>query len=84
MNSRHYCAARLTPPATLRAVIFDAMEDSKKWQVKEGALALLSSLARVAPAQARRHGTHQQQQQQQQQQWDAPAATAWPHVASSC
>jgi hypothetical protein len=33
------------------AVIFDAMEDSKKWQVKEGALLLLASLARAAPAQ---------------------------------
>lgn len=33
------------------AVIFDAMEDSKKWQVKEGALKLLAELAKTAPAQ---------------------------------
>lgn len=33
------------------AVIFDAMEDSKKWQVKEGALKLLADLAKSAPAQ---------------------------------
>lgn len=39
------------PPLRTHAVIFDAMEDSKKWQVKEGALKLLAALARTAPAQ---------------------------------
>lgn len=33
------------------AVIFDAMEDSKKWQVKEGALRLLAALSKTAPSQ---------------------------------
>lgn len=32
-------------------MIFDAMEDSRKWQVKEGALRLLADLAATAPAQ---------------------------------
>lgn len=34
-----------------RSVIFDAMEDSKKWQIKEGGLRLLAALAKTAPAQ---------------------------------
>jgi hypothetical protein len=32
-------------------VIFGGMEDSKKWQIKEGALRLLVTLAKTAPAQ---------------------------------
>lgn len=32
-------------------MLFDAMEDSKKWQIKEGALKLLAALAKTAPAQ---------------------------------
>lgn len=32
-------------------VVFDSMSDSKKWQVKEGALKLLSALAESAPLQ---------------------------------
>lgn len=42
------CCAVLPAPA---AVIFVAMEDSKKWQVKEGALRLLVTLAQTAPTQ---------------------------------
>jgi hypothetical protein len=41
-------------PATCclcRPVIFDACEESKKWQTKEGALKLLAALAAAAPAQ---------------------------------
>ena len=33
------------------AVIFDACEESKKWQTKEGGLKLLSALAQGAPSQ---------------------------------
>lgn len=35
----------------LLVVIFDAMDDAKKWQIKEGSLRLLAALAKTAPAQ---------------------------------
>lgn len=53
--SRHHCLRRLCVCACvslcLSSVIFGGMEDSRKWQIKEGALRLLVTLAKTAPAQ---------------------------------
>uniref|UniRef100_A0A383W2Z9 Elongation factor 3 n=1 Tax=Tetradesmus obliquus TaxID=3088 RepID=A0A383W2Z9_TETOB len=53
MGAAQAVVAILCPHAVelVLPVIFDAMEDSKKWQVKEGALLLLAALTRTAPSQ---------------------------------